>query len=102
MTKRGDEIKKRSNFSGLGILRMTKKRDEMKKRPTSKKESQNWSSSFPGLDILRMTKRSHKRQDPRNLYFHYNEEEVDNNILGQYKSLNNLRMNRMAFTGSHI
>ena len=81
---------------------MTKRGNEKEKRSNSKKEILDWSSKFPGLDILRMTKRSHKRQDPRNLYFHYNEEEVDNNILGQYKSLNNLRMNRMAFTGSHI
>ena len=103
MTKRGDEMKKRSNFSGLGILRMTKKRDEMKKRSTSKKESQNWSSSFPGLDILRMTKRRQKGQDLRDLYLNYNKKEVANNggILRRERSINNLRMKKMALTGPH-
>ena len=83
---------------------MTKRGNEKEKRSNSKKEILDWSSKFPGLDILRMTKRRHKLQDLRNLYFHYKEKKVDNNgdFLGQEKSINNNKMNRMAFTGSHI
>ena len=54
--------------------------------------------------IMRMMRKRNlmKKSDPRNLYVHENDEGDGSHgeILGPYYTFNNMRMNRMAFTGS--